>query len=136
MSQLFHKIGALGLAMMVLLSTTSFTIDRHYCGKILVDVAINKTAKKCAMERYLENSKSTITKPSCCKDEHQLVLGQDELNKNVDTALELPVFEAISTPHHLPCHEVPDTILHITMGNHDPPDMVSNFQQLYQTYLI
>lgn len=136
MSHISHKIASFLLAIVVLFSTMSFTIDKHYCGTMLVDVAINAKAKTCGMEVTLSPEQVRAGKKSCCQNEHIVILGQDELNKNVDTALELPVFEAIPTPHSLPWHDVQDSILHINMGNHDPPDIVSNFQQLYQTYLI
>ncbi len=103
---------------------------------MLVDVAINAKAKTCGMEMTLSPEQVRAGKKSCCQNEHIVILGQDELKKNLDTALEFPVFDAITTEHNIPFRYVPETLLHITMGNHDPPDIVSNFQQLYETYLI
>lgn len=40
MKQTFRKISSLLTAIVVFLSTMSFTIDMHYCGDILVDSAI------------------------------------------------------------------------------------------------
>lgn len=136
MVQVIHRITTLGLAVMVLLSTTSFTINKHYCGKILIDVAINNTAKKCAMELYLEKAQSTITKPSCCKDEHQVVIGQDELKKNVELELNHPNTITSQTYVRLPQPLFLFDYQVLFSGNHDPPEIVSNFQQLYETYLI
>ena len=38
------------LALLVLFSTVSFTIEKHFCGDILVDVAVFTEVEKCAME--------------------------------------------------------------------------------------
>lgn len=65
------------MALLVLLSTLSITIEKHYCANTLVDVAVFTKVKSCC-------SASSSTKPkavegSCCKNETDLVVGQDEL---------------------------------------------------------
>lgn len=61
------------MAVLVLFSTVSFTVEKHFCGGNLIDVAIFSEAKKCG-----ENMEQT-SKKSCCKDEVEVVKGQDEL---------------------------------------------------------
>lgn len=136
MKQAFSKILSILLAIVVLFSTMSFTIDKHYCGKILVDVAINKAAKKCAMELYLESSGSSITKPSCCKDEHQVIIGQDELKTKVQLELDNPL--AYTGTIQFQQHSLFPAlkVLHAYSGNHDPPDRKFSFQAHYACYLI
>ena len=42
---------------MLLVSTTGFSISRHYCGEALIDVAVNKQAEACC------------SNPDCCDTE-------------------------------------------------------------------
>lgn len=123
------------MAVVVLCSTTSFTIDKHYCGKILVDVAINKGAKKCAMEQFLETSGNQITKPSCCTDEHLVFLGQDELKKNID--LDVQIYATF--PASVISKDVVFRIesqRYVPLGNHDPPERDIPLHILYESFLI
>lgn len=87
MKKVFHKIMSAMMAFVVLLSTMSFTIDRHYCGDILVDTAVFKQAKTCGMEMQESTSTSdcSITKSDCCSDEQITFEGQNELKISFDT---------------------------------------------------
>ena len=49
------------VAGLFLVTTTGFTITKHYCGGNLVDVAINATPKTCC----------DINKGGCCTDESE-----------------------------------------------------------------
>ena len=59
------------MAFVVLFSTMSFTIDKHYCGDTLVDVAIFNKAKTCGMEIQQTDSNSgcSVMKKGCCSEE-------------------------------------------------------------------
>ena len=86
MKQLFHKILSLSMALVVLFSTMSFTVNMHYCGDNLVETAIFKKAKGCGMEMQSPSTKDcSITKKNCCSDKQVLLDGQDELKLNFDT---------------------------------------------------
>jgi len=124
------------MAVVVLCSTTSFTVDKHYCGKILVDIAINKGAKKCAMEQFLETSGSAITKPSCCTDEHLVFLGQDELKKNIDLDIQLPLaIIPVTAISNNPVFHI-ESQQYVPLGNHDPPERDVHLHILYESFLI
>ncbi len=66
--QFVHKIFSMLLALLVLFSTVSFTIEKHFCGDVLVDVSVFAEAQKCGMEA-LEMATRNLAKKSCCKDE-------------------------------------------------------------------
>ncbi len=74
--EFLHKSFTVSLALLVLFSTVSFTIEKHYCGEVLVDVSVFIESEKCAME-----TQEMAMKKSCCKDEVDVVEGQDELLK-------------------------------------------------------
>ena len=62
------------MALLVLFSTVSFTVEKHFCGDTLVDVSVFSEAQKCGMEAM-----EILQKKTCCKDEIDIVKGQDEL---------------------------------------------------------
>ena len=54
------------MALVVLFTTMSFTIDMHYCGNTLVEAAIFHKAKGCGMEMQKPSTKScSITLKNC-----------------------------------------------------------------------
>ncbi len=81
-----HKIGAVLMAFVVLFSTMSLTIDKHYCGDTLVDVAVFKKAKSCGMEiqQIDSGSECSVMKKDCCSEEQLVIAGQDELKLSLD----------------------------------------------------
>lgn len=132
----FTKIVSLLLSVLVLFSTMSFTINKHYCGKMLVDVAINKKAKTCGMEMMAASTECSISKKSCCQDEHIVILGQDKLKKNLDTSIEfLQVAFAVEKNLFI-CCAFQETTLFIPANKKDPPERQFDFQLRYQTFLI
>lgn len=73
------------MAIVVLFSTMSFTINMHYCGDTLVETAVFQKAKGCGMEMQNPTTEGcTITKKNCCEDQQLLVDGQDELQFQID----------------------------------------------------
>nr|WP_147678354.1 hypothetical protein [Algibacter pacificus] len=62
------------MTFLVLFSTVSFTIEKHFCGDVLVDVSLFSEAQKCG-----KDSGVVLEKKSCCKDEVDVVKGQKDL---------------------------------------------------------
>ncbi|WP_188458818.1 HYC_CC_PP family protein [Psychroflexus planctonicus] len=134
----FQHIASLLLAVLVLFSTQSFSINTHYCGNILVDKAIMKPAKKCAMHSEQSQSKHEHEneKDECCDDEVDLIEGQDQL-KIQSTDFELPhpifveafVFTFFSTSSF-------ETEVNTTIYEDPPPLLQRDFQTFYQVFLI
>ena len=80
MKKVFGKIFASILAVLVLFSTLSFTVDQHFCGGFLVDSAVFTKANICGMEMSSATSaEASITKEPCCANKKLEVKGQDEL---------------------------------------------------------
>src|SRR5690606_15745695 len=78
MKKFFLKITSFLLAFLVLLSTVSFTVEKHFCGSFLVDTALFSSADSCGMEvKQDDGYLCTVTKTSCCSDETILIQGQD-----------------------------------------------------------
>lgn len=142
MKTIFNKILATLMAFVVLISTLSFTVDMHYCGGVLVETAIFQKAKGCGMEMKSgiaqENNKGcSITKKGCCKDEHIIVDGQDELK--------LDTFDKLTTEQQAVVASYFYTYINLFEGlennivpfrHYTPPLVVKNIQKLDETYLI
>ena len=84
MKKIIHKISSLSLALIVLFSSLSFTVNKHYCGGEVVNTTLFINADDCGMnmnicENKFQNDKQTtsVEKEPCCKDTTQVVDGND-----------------------------------------------------------
>ena len=78
MKQQFITITSIALSLLVLFSTVSFTVEKHYCGDFLMDVSFLGDADDCGMDMEKVTS---AKKKGCCKDEVHQIEGQDELQQ-------------------------------------------------------
>lgn len=126
------------MALLVICSTMSFSVQSHYCGNILVDKAVMKSAKKCAMhsQHSPEKHEQDKQEDDCCDDEVELIEGQDQLKmQSSEFELPHPVFvEAFlfSFLVQIPFEAHPK----IDYFENPPPLPLKDFHALFQTYLI
>ena len=135
MKRSLHKIASVCMAVVVLLSTMSFTVEKHYCGDSLVDVSILGNLEKCEMNPEKE---AVVKSNGCCSDEVVHFEGQDELQKeNIQTL----TFEQ---EQFLIACVLSDTCFSLKSSeklcfrNTLPPDLNQNknLQVFYQSFLI
>jgi hypothetical protein len=130
--QWLHKSFSIVLALLVLISTVSFTIEKHFCGDTLIDVSVFTDAEKCAMEAI-----EMLQKKTCCKDEINVIQGQDELKFSnfEDLEFQQQQFLAAFTFSYINIFEgLPkQTILH---KDYSPPNLVTDIQVLDQVFII
>ena len=120
------------MAFLVLFSTISFTIEKHFCGEVLVDVSVFGEAKKCCVE-----SMEGHQEKSCCKDDLELVKGQDELNassfEDIDFSQQqlvaLYTFSYINLFEGLYKQIIPHK-------DYSPPNLITDIQVLDQVFII
>ena len=137
MKGLLHKISAVMLAMLVFVSTTSFSVEQHFCGDHLVAVSFFGEAQTCAMEKALaKRSGCESVKSECCEDETLIVEGQDELKIQFDDLtkdqlrfLTTFTYTYIDLFAGLEQHFVP-------FDGYPPPLIIRDIQKDYQHYLI
>ena len=119
------------MALLVLLSTVSFTVEKHYCGDTLIDSAVFTKANDCGM-----NAAST-EKRSCCKEEFEVIKGQD--------ILKLSKFEELPVTHDVFLPDVAHFLLYsfifidkksIHYLDYSPPNLVVDLQIIDQVFLI
>jgi len=134
MKKTLLKITSISLAFLVLFSTFSFTVEKHFCGDFLVDVAYVGHTDGCGMESV---TSSKTSKKNCCKDEIHEIDGQDELQQSVDDATVLKgqsdFISSISTTKGL-FQEI--STREFGFKDASPPDLPLNYQVLYQSFLI
>lgn len=134
--QLLHKVFSVSLALIVLCSTVSFTIEKHYCGDTLVDVSVFSEADKCNMETLGVKDESAAKKP-CCKDEVDMVKGQDKLIVTTfdDFDFEQQLFVTTFAYSYLNLFEgLPQLV--VPNKDYSPPNLIPDIQVLDQIFLI
>lgn len=138
MKACLHRIVSVVLAMVVLFSTTSFTVNMHYCGDHLVDMKIYQEAEGCGMEISMTNStpETALSKTPCCKNEQILVQGQDELQTSIENFNTYPDYVFVSVVYtYLNLFEsLPKEI--IPFKDYSPPNLVADIHVLDQVFII
>ena len=120
------------LSFLVLFSTVSFTVEKHFCGDTLVDVSIFSEVEKCGMEAI-----EMLQKKSCCKDEVDIVKGQDELKFSTfeDLDFSSQQFLASFTYTYIILFESLDRQI-VPHKDYSPPNLVADIQVLDQVFNI
>lgn len=120
------------MALLVLFSTVSFTVEKHYCGDVLVDVSVFSEVEKCGMEAV-----EMAAKMNCCKDTVDVIEGQDELSVKTfnDLDFENQVFLASFTYTYLNLFEgLSENI--VPFKHYPPPNLVEDIQVLNQVFIV
>lgn len=138
MKQLFTKISSILLAIVVVFSTLSFSISKHYCGDFLVDIGIFSKAESCEMETALANAIDgcSIEKSNCCQDLVKHIEGQQVLKADINNlSIEKQNIVAVFLFSYLYIFE--DFPLEIApYQNYTPPLIVKDILVLDQVFLI
>lgn len=137
MKQVIHKVTAISMALVVLISTMSFTMHMHYCGETLVDSSYFTEAESCGMEASQNQSSSDceVVKTNCCTDKQLTLEGQDELKLAHELHLDQQVFLAALVITYIDqfetCEERPSA-----HKDYHPPPLVKAIYKLDEVYLI
>lgn len=134
MKHFVKKITSLALAFLVLFSTFSFTVEKHYCGEFLMDVSFMGDADDCGMN--MEKVAKT-TKKNCCKDEVHQIEGQDELQQFsfTDFDLEKQQFVVAFVAFYQTLF-IDKSDKKESYKDFSPPDIPIDYQVLFQTFII
>ena len=129
--QILHKAFSVVMALIVLLSTVSLTIEKHFCGDVLIDVSVFTVSEKCGMVAMDIEQKKT-----CCKDEVHVIEGQDELQLELFSDFDiLPQFLSTFIYTYINLFEgLPKEV--IPHKDYSPPNLVADIQVLDQVFLI
>lgn len=81
MKKFVSKITAILLALVVLLSTFSFNVEKHFCGDSLVAISYVGNVDSCN-DVEKDSCESKTIEPSCCKDDTEFLKGQTQIQKS------------------------------------------------------
>ena len=88
MKETLRQIVSFTMALLVLFSTMSFTVDMHYCGDQLVDFSFFETAENCTMKASPSKASGETSimemEMDCCTDLEIALEGQDDLKISFD----------------------------------------------------
>ena len=138
MKILTQKMISCLLALFVLLSTLSFTVEKHFCGDYLVDISYFADAESCSDKTLNDtcDDKKEIKKKSCCSDEIQHIQGQDELKTDFDKTSILKqqfIVAFIVSKYFL--FDIPTQQL-VVIKNYIPPKIALNIQVLFEVFIL
>lgn len=126
------------MALLVMFSTLSFSVDMHYCGDSLVDFSLFQKAVGCGMEKAQANKECehSIAQEPCCSD-HQFV---KESNQRLKSS-----FDKLSYGEQIIAATFFYTYANLAEGTYQktvpfqdypPPFIKPDIQILYETFLI
>jgi len=126
------------MALLVMLSTVSFTIESHYCSDILVDTSLFGSAESCGMDlaQTKSSKEDSLEGKNCCNNEQITINGQNELSVTFDKlSIDQQVFVASFVYTYLNLfgelgYKVP------SLSEYPPPLIVKSIYKLDETYLI
>jgi len=132
----FQKIASLTMALLLLLSTVSWTVDKHLCMGRVMDVALFAKADDCGMNAAIEAMGATSDENHCCGDESFTVQGQDDLKISFnDFSFDEQLFLVAFT--HVYLDLLPEVQERIYSNEHYPPPLlIKDIQLLHETFLI
>jgi hypothetical protein len=134
------KIISFFLAALILLSTSSFTVDMHFCCNKLVDMSLIGKAKVCAekVQKKKEPTKqcTTLQEKDCCSNQSFVKTGDDTIKK-ANTQLEAETIIFLNTFFYVYVNLFEGLEKNIVpFKQYRPPLLSKDIQILHETYLI
>ncbi|WP_245967149.1 HYC_CC_PP family protein [Ulvibacterium marinum] len=92
MKAIISKGVSIAMALLLLASTTSWTVGKHYCMGHLVSVSLFAHAPDCGMDMgdSMGATSQMETEDSCCSDQLIVVEGQDHLTISLNDSILVP----------------------------------------------
>ena len=136
MKKFVSKTIATLLALVVLLSTFSFNVEKHFCGDFLVAISYVGSVASCD-DVEEDSCESKTIEPSCCKDDVEFLKGQTQIQKSpVEKVTFTKVITAVTSYTYykqlfsdLKRQFVPHRL-------YIPPKLFSDIQVLHEVFII
>ena len=130
------------MALLVLFSTMSFSVDMHYCGDHLVDFSFFNNVDTCMMKAEMSKSSSDCAMMDmdmdmdCCTDMEFILEGQDDLKISFDQfTFDQQLFVTSFVYAYINLFEGLDKNM-VPFKDYWPPPLIRDVQILDQTFLI
>ena len=124
------------MAMLLLLSTVSWTVDKHLCMGRVMDVAFFVEADDCGMDAAMALLEDADKENHCCGDESFTLQGQDDLKISFnDISLDQQAFLVAFADAFVGLFTTLEQQTNIN-EYYPPPLLVKDIQLLDETFLI
>ena len=126
------------MAILLLLSTTSWKVEKHYCMGRLINTALFIDVADCGMNMDSSNTGQNMqeAKNSCCDNEVVFIDGQDNLNISLsDLDFNLQSFILAFGHSYKNLFNI-KTEQFVPHKQYPPPILVKNIQLLDEVFLI
>jgi hypothetical protein len=140
MKEKLHKSGSVFMALLLLFSTLSFSMDMHFCGDHLVDFSLFDKADSCGMMSAASPASKDCAMididMDCCSDVQILIEGQEDFKVSFD---QLTFGQQVFlTSLVYPCLNLFEEASSSSPGEWEyaPPPLIRDVQVLHQTFLI
>lgn len=136
MREVFRKITAVLMIAILLLSTTSFAVYKHFCGDNLVAISTEKVDSCCDSEISLKSNKLNFSEKDCCKNETSY---KDIQIFDTTNSVKITKSQSLFLTSLYYNFIEKSTYVNTTKNYYkdfSPPKLVSNKQVLFQTFLI
>lgn len=138
MKNLLHRVFSITMALLLLLSTVSWTVEKHLCMGRVMDVALFTHAEDCGMKAGLSllGDDAAEVKKTCCDDEAFTLQGQDDLSNHksdIDYSQQLFLYSFTTAYLSLFVDNAEKEILH---NFYPPPILIKDLNILNQVFLI
>lgn len=134
MKKVIHKIIATSMALLLLVITTSWKVEKHYCMGHLIDVAFFVSVDDCGMDMSSEDDNRV--EKSCCDDEVIAVEGQNDVRPSInDLDLDQQLFLAVYSYTYYNLFK-PLGAQNFPHKYYLPPKIVKDIQLLDDVFLI
>ncbi len=129
------------MALIVLFSSFSFTVNQHICGGEIANTTFFIDADNCGMDMNVcENNSSekqtSFDKEPCCKDVSTVIQGNDNNQQAQQFKLDFPFLEFVSTFVYTTIVRFQDSIEIFSYAMYKPPLVYKNIQTLFQVFRI
>ena len=140
MNNIINQVCSVLMAFIVMVSTMSMTVNKHYCSNILVDTAVFQEAKTCGMHsdssHKTDNQNEKEDEKPCCSSEYELIKGQDELQfQKIDFNFD-QVFVATFVHTYFELFNYENSKSQSFIHYKSPPLVLRQLYKLDETYLI
>jgi len=128
------------LALLVLVSSSSFMVNMHFCGGHVQSVSLIEEAASCPMEAQLPpcHKKMTIKKSGCCEDKHVAFEGKDFSTQIQDfSSLSWQAINWVaSLPMIMEVIQLNESLAYSNHTPYKPPIVERDIPVLVQSFLI
>lgn len=126
------------MAILLLLSTTSWKVEKHYCMGRLMDMALFVDVDDCGMNMASDMDRPNLddTKNSCCDDEVIFISGQDDLKMSFEDMSFDQQFFLVTLIHSYSDLFRATEQLSVPNEYYPPPLLVKDIQLLDEVFLI